>query len=179
MSIPGDGFLQFDWGDGTATETQPAANKVATHQYATNGAKAITVRATQADQATETGRGTGSFTVTPGVLQSMTPNGGPAAGGTPVTIVGTGLLGTTIVYFGAAQATNVAVVSDGLVTCTAPGGAPDALVNVNAFVRGVASNAVQYQYGPAEEADQEAVEAPEARGAPTIHRARSRAPRSR
>lgn len=159
MSIPGDGFLQFDWGDGTAIETQPAANRVATHQYATNGAKAITVRATQADQATETGRGTGSFAVAPGALQTVTPGGGPAAGGNSVTLVGTGLLGTTLVYFGAAVATNVVVVSDGLVTCTAPAGTPEALVNVNAQARGVFTNPAQYQYGAAEEEAEAEVEA--------------------
>ena len=155
MSIPGDGRIQIDWGDGTAITDQPASNPTATHQYASNGAKAIVARATRADGTTETGRGTGSYTVEPGVMTSLIPTGGPPAGGNQVTIVGRGLLGTTLVFFGPNQATNVVAVSDVGVTCTAPAGTPEALVNVNAFTRGVATNAVQYQYAAAEEEETE------------------------
>ena len=155
MSIPGDGWLDFDWGDGTAiTSVRPPVDS-ADHQYATNGPKAIVVRATRADHTTETGRGTAEYVVAPGALQSITPSGGPAAGGTPVTLIGTGLTGTTFVFFASGQATNLVVVSDGMVTCTAPAGTPNALVNVNALVRGPATNSVQFQYGAAEEDSEE------------------------
>lgn len=160
MSIAPDGRIQIDWGDGTAITDQPASNPTATHQYTTNGVKAIVARAVRADGSTETGRGTGAYTVAPATLQSITPPGGPATGGTPVTIIGTGLLGTTMVFFASNQATNVAVVSDGLVTCTSPAGTPSALVNVSAFVRNVATAEVQYQYAAAEEeAEEEAAPA--------------------
>lgn len=62
-------------------------------------------------------------------VTSITPATGVAAGGTAVTIVGTGLAGVEGVTFGGAAATNVAVVSDTRVTCTTPAHAAGA-VNV-------------------------------------------------
>jgi IPT/TIG domain len=175
LTIPVDGWLDFDWGDGTAITSVRPPVYTAQHTYATNGTKTITVRATRADHTTETGRGTATFVVLPATLTGLAPTGGPAAGGTAVGISGQRLTGTTLVFFASNQATNVAVVSDTSVTCTSPPGIPDALVNVNAMVRGVASDAVQYQYQSAEE--EEAGEAPEE--APTRTRTTTRGPRGR
>lgn len=62
-------------------------------------------------------------------VSTISPTGGLAAGGTPVTINGTGLLGNKGVTFGGTAATNVKVVSDTKITCTAPAHAAGA-VNV-------------------------------------------------
>ena len=58
---------------------------------------------------------------------SISPARGPVAGGTAVTITGSGLTGTSAVSFGGVAATGVTVVSDSSVTATAPaapGGTP-------------------------------------------------------
>jgi hypothetical protein len=71
-------------------------------------------------------------------VTAVAPNTGPAAGGTAVTVTGTGFQsgfgqdssqgplvggGTTGVTFDGAAASNVKVVSDTQITCTAPAGA--------------------------------------------------------
>jgi hypothetical protein len=53
-------------------------------------------------------------------ITTVAPAAGGAAGGTAVTITGTNLAGTSGVLFGATAATNVKVVSNTRVTCTAP-----------------------------------------------------------
>ena len=53
-------------------------------------------------------------------LVSVTPTDGPVAGGTTVTVTGTGLTGTTDVTFDGVPATGVLVVDDSTVTATAP-----------------------------------------------------------
>jgi hypothetical protein len=72
---------------------------------------------------------TGSDIEAPAVVSSITPNFGPKAGGTNVTITGTGFQPTSTVRFGAAGlATNVDVVSPTEITATSP---PDAGISVN------------------------------------------------
>jgi hypothetical protein len=58
---------------------------------------------------------------TPSVT-SVSPASGPAAGGTPVTITGTGFLGTSAVDFGTTLATSFTVNSDTSITATVPQG---------------------------------------------------------
>ncbi|QGF23126.1 IPT/TIG domain-containing protein [Raineyella fluvialis] len=53
-------------------------------------------------------------------LTQVSPAAGPTAGGTTVTITGTGLTGATAVMFGTVAATNVVVVSDTQLTATSP-----------------------------------------------------------
>jgi len=60
--------------------------------------------------------------VAPPAVTAVSPATGPAAGGTAVTITGTGLTGATSVMFGAGAATNVTVVSATSITATAPAG---------------------------------------------------------
>lgn len=57
---------------------------------------------------------------TEGTFASMTPTTGPAAGGTAVTINGTGFTEATGVTFNGVAATNFVVVSDTQITCTSP-----------------------------------------------------------
>ncbi len=62
-----------------------------------------------------------TFTFTQPTLGSVEPTSGPTAGGTTVTLRGSGLTGTTDVIFHAvAYATDVVVVDDNTVTCTSP-----------------------------------------------------------
>jgi hypothetical protein len=61
------------------------------------------------------------FTYTgPPAVTAVSPNSGPLAGGTNVTITGTGFTGATAVTVGGLPAKNVVVVSDSTVTATLP-----------------------------------------------------------
>jgi hypothetical protein len=91
------------------------------------------------DQWANLGPGSG-----PPILSVADPGFGPVDGGTPVVLTGQRLTGTTFVFFGANQATTFNVVNDTTIDCTSPPN-PAGLVNVN-VIRGVASNAVQYEY---------------------------------
>ena len=71
------------------------------------------------------------FTYTAAVaptVTGMSPTSGPAAGGTLVTITGTGFTGATAVDFGTTAATGVTVVNDTTITANSPAGT--GIVNV-------------------------------------------------
>lgn len=59
-------------------------------------------------------------------ISTVTPSGGPAAGGTVVTITGTNLDGVTAVQFGGTAGTALTVVSPTRIQVTAPAGAAGA-----------------------------------------------------
>ncbi len=78
----------------------------------------------------QTGTGTNVFTyVAAPTVTLVTSNSGPAAGGTAVTVTGTGFLGVTGVTFGGVAATGIITVGPTSVTCTTPAHAAGA-VNV-------------------------------------------------
>ncbi len=56
------------------------------------------------------------------VVTGLSPTSGPAAGGTLVTITGTGFTGATAVDFGTTAATNVSIVDDTTITADNPAG---------------------------------------------------------
>lgn len=60
------------------------------------------------------------------VVSSVAPNAGPTAGGTNVTIRGSGFLADATVTIGGAPATNVTIVDEGTIGATTPGGAEGA-----------------------------------------------------
>lgn len=60
-------------------------------------------------------------------LTAISPSTGAAAGGTAVTLTGTGFIGTTGVTFGGTAATSVVVVSDTSITCVTPAHATGAV----------------------------------------------------
>ena len=63
-------------------------------------------------------------------ITSIIPSSGPAAGGTPVAIQGTGFTGATEVAFGGVLATGVTIQSDGLIDATIPPGSGTVNVTV-------------------------------------------------
>jgi len=79
-------------------------------------------------------------------LLSIFPTSGPAAGGTVVTVEGTGFVsGSTVVYFGGVPATNVSCASSQQCDATTPAGAGS--VGVTATVNGqFASGSATYTY---------------------------------
>lgn len=54
------------------------------------------------------------------IVSQVTPNAGPQAGGTAVSIIGTGFTGTTAVNFGSTPAASFVVNSDNLITAISP-----------------------------------------------------------
>lgn len=70
------------------------------------------------------------------LAESVTPNSGLAAGGTAVSISGSGLTGSTGVTFGGTAATSFVVAGDHLLTCVTPAKAAGAVNVVVANPRG-------------------------------------------
>ena len=77
------------------------------------------------------------------IISSISPVQGPAAGGTAVTITGTGFTGATGVLFGSVSAA-FTVVSSTKITATAPAGSGSVTVTVTA--PGATSNGVTYSF---------------------------------
>lgn len=86
----------------------------------------------------------------PPVVTGVSPDVGPAAGGTPVTITGTGFTNATSVQFGTAAATGVAVNAQGTqITATSPAGATLVDVTVTTpIATSSVSSADEFTYGP-------------------------------
>ncbi|MEU6085544.1 IPT/TIG domain-containing protein [Streptomyces sp. NPDC047085] len=76
-------------------------------------------------------------------LTSVSPNQGPASGGTAVTLTGSNFTGTTSVRFGTNQA-QFATISDTKISCTAPPGSDSPAVTVT--TPGGTSNGVTFTY---------------------------------
>ncbi|MGW1000685.1 IPT/TIG domain-containing protein [Streptomyces sp. NPDC002520] len=79
----------------------------------------------------------------PPTLTGVSPNQGPAAGGTAVTLTGSGFTGATSVNFGTNQA-QFATMSDTRINCTAPSGSDSPVVTVT--TPGGTSNGVTFTY---------------------------------
>src|SRR6266403_5517724 len=81
-------------------------------------------------------------------VTSISPNSGPTAGGTPVTITGNNFTGATAVRFGGTAATSFTVNSATAITATAPAGSGTVDVTVTNSSGTSATNAVdQFTYG--------------------------------
>ena|SRR5215831_81992 len=121
-----------------ATETAAALARPGSWLYDTNpygGVQRLYVRKDQ----------WGTLNATPGVDQ-VTPTTGTAAGGTPVTVYGEGLTGSTGVTFGGTAGTAFTVVSDSQLTVTSPAHAAGAVNVVVANPRGNVTVTNGYTY---------------------------------
>jgi hypothetical protein len=87
----------------------------------------------------------GGLAATP-EIDSITPTGGPAAGGTGVTIRGSGFTGSTGVTFGGTAATGFLVNADATITCIAPAHAAGAVPVIVLNPRGNITAAEQFTY---------------------------------
>lgn len=84
---------------------------------------------------------------TPIRLTGVSPASGPRAGGTTITLAGTGLTAATLVTVGQAKATAVTVVNDGQATAVTPAGeGPGKTVAVgnDAYGKGTLAGAYSY-----------------------------------
>ena len=92
------------------------------------------------------------FTVSAPAVSAISPASGPAAGGTTVTVSGSGFTGATTVYFGTAKGKTVSVNAAGTqLTVKSPAGTSGASVNVRVATPASESPAVTadlFTYGP-------------------------------
>ena len=104
---------------GTAATNRVVVNSTTitcTTPAGTAGAKSVLVTTPAGTNAANT-----LFTyVAPPTLTSVSPNSGSTAGGSAVTLTGTGFTGATNVTFGGTAATNRVVVNATTITCTTP-----------------------------------------------------------
>jgi IPT/TIG domain/Right handed beta helix region len=86
------------------------------------------------------------FTYVGAAITGVSPNDGPDAGGTIVTITGTGFTGATAVMFGANNATTFNVDSDTQITATSPAGVGVVDVSVTTPVGGTSADSAADQF---------------------------------
>lgn len=93
--------------------------------------------------------GGGSTPAAPPTLTGVTPPQGPAAGGTTITLTGTGFSAGAAVTVGGSSATAVTVLTPTTITCTTPAGTPSSTVGVSVTtVGGSASLPGSFTYNP-------------------------------
>ena len=109
------GVTFVDNGDGTAT-------LAGTPAVGTTGTYAVTITADNGVDPTQSFTLNVTAAVAAPTVTGISPTSGPAAGGTSVTITGTGFTGATVVDFGTTAATGVAVVNDTTITAVSPAG---------------------------------------------------------
>jgi len=150
-----DGRIVADSGTGITVISPPSAGTVTTTAIITESGR----------QVTGTGAGTVNITVTTPAgtskitptdlftytaprpaVSGVSPNGGSAAGGTAVTITGTGLAGATGVRFGAAAAAITADSSTQITVTSPPGRGTVAITVITAAGASKATAAGRYAY---------------------------------
>ena len=115
-----------DNGNGTATLAgTPFAGSAGSYPLVITAANGVLPDATQSFPLT---------VATVPAVAGVSPTTGPAAGGTLVTITGTGFIGATAVDFGAGAATDLTVVNDTTITADSPAGT--GVVNVTVITPG-------------------------------------------
>ena len=136
MTITGTNFAAgatVTFGGTAATNVVVVSGTQITATTPAGSAGAVTVTVTSMGRA---GSLTNGFTyVAPPTVSSVSPNSGPVAGGTAVTITGTNFATGATVTFGGTAATNVVVVSGTQITATTPAGSAGA-VTVTVTVNG-------------------------------------------
>jgi hypothetical protein len=141
VTITGTGFTGatgVSFGSVSAPFTVVTSTKITATAPAGSGSVTVTVTAPGA-----TSNGATYSYVTAPVITSISPAQGPTAGGTAVTIIGTGFTGATGVVFGSVSAA-FTVVSSTQITATAPAGS--GAVSVTVTTSGGTSNGATYSY---------------------------------
>lgn len=126
LTITGTGFATgatVSIGGAAATNVVVSSATSLTARVPAGAAGAASVVVTNVD--TQSGTYGGGFTYVSSATPTVTavsPTGGPVAGGTSVTITGTGFNAGAVVTFGTVAATGVTVVSSTSITATTPAG---------------------------------------------------------
>ena len=154
VTVTGTGFLagaSVTFGGTAATNVVVVGPTSITAKTPSHATGAVNVVVTNTDG--QSGTATGAYTYTPNPAPTVTaisPATGPAGGGTPVTITGTGFLTGATVTFGGTSATGVTVVSATSITATAPAhaaGTVNIVVTNTDTLNGTLSNGYTYTAG--------------------------------
>ena len=127
VTITGTNFATgatVTFGSAAATNVVVVNSTTITATTPAGSAGAVTVTVTVNGQS---GSLAGGFTYGQPTVSSVSPNNGPVAGGTAVTITGTNFAAGATVTFGSAAATNVVVVNSTTITATTPAGSAGAV----------------------------------------------------
>ena len=127
VTITGTNFASgatVTFGSAAATNVVVVSSTSITATTPAGSAGAVTVTVTVNGQS---GSLAGGFTYGQPTVTSVSPNNGPVAGGTAVTITGTNFASGATVKFGSAAATNVTVASSTQITATTPAGSAGAV----------------------------------------------------
>ena len=130
MTITGSGFTgtaAVTFGGTAATSFTVNSDTSITAVTPGGPAGAVDVAVARPDGSASLPNGFTYTAVAPPVITSVAPNTGPEAGGTSVTITGTGFTGATAVTFGGTAAASFTVVSDTSITATTPAHAAGAV----------------------------------------------------
>ena len=125
------------FGSAAATNVVVVNSTTITATTPAGSSGAVTVTVTVSGQSGSLTNGY-TYVVTP-TVGSVSPNNGPVAGGTSVTITGTNFASGATVTFGSGSATNVVVVNATTITATTPAGTAGA-VTVTVTVNGQSGN---------------------------------------
>jgi hypothetical protein len=126
VTIAGTGFLQgagVTFGGTAATGVTVVNATTITATTPAHAAGAVSVVVTNADGQSSAPCNCYTYEPAP-TVSSVSPNTGPSAGGTAVTISGTGFLSGATVTFGGTAATGVMVVNATTITATTPANTP-------------------------------------------------------
>jgi hypothetical protein len=113
---------QFNDGPGLSTPVESSSPTV-THTFPAGGTYTVALTVFASDGASiGTAQSIVAGTPPAPKVTKLSPTSGPAAGGTTVTITGTGFTGATAVHFGSTEASGFTVKSSTSISATAPGG---------------------------------------------------------
>jgi len=153
ITITGSGFLAgatVDFGGSACTGVTVVSPTSITCTTSAHAAGSVTVAVTNTD--TQTGNLASSYTYQAApTVASVAPSSGPLAGGTAVTITGTGFLAGATIDFGGSACSGVTVVSSTSITCTTTAhasGAITATVTNSDTQNGNLVSAYTYQPAP-------------------------------
>jgi hypothetical protein len=153
VTITGTGFVDgatVTFGGAAGTSVAFVSSTTITATTPAHAAGAVDVVVTNPD--TQYGTLTSGFMYTaPPTVTDIAPDGGTPAGGTLVTITGTGFVDGATVTFGGTAGTGVAFVSSTTITATTPAhaaGAVDVVVTNPDTQSGTLANGFQYTDGP-------------------------------
>ena len=129
ITITGTNFASgatVTFGGAAATNVMVVNSTTITATTPADGAGAVTVTVT--NPGGQSGSLGSAFTyLAPPTVSSVSPNNGPTAGGTAVTITGANFASGATVTFGGAPATNLVVVNSTTITATTPAGGAGAV----------------------------------------------------
>jgi Domain of unknown function (DUF1929)/IPT/TIG domain/Glyoxal oxidase N-terminus len=154
VTITGTGFLSgatVKFGSNSATGVNVVSSTSITATTPAHSAGSVSVVVTNTDGQNDTLTNGYSYTNPAPKVNSIAPNSGPAAGGTSVTITGTGFLSGATVSQGGTAATNVNVVSSTSITATTAAhaaGAVSVVVTNSDAQSSTLSNAYTYIAAP-------------------------------